>query len=586
MHVFRSLDDALLTLRNALVLESLPVLIKVVDEKAGRELHVFKIDVESPLEEEHRLVVQGEDAMEVDDSSSDLSSSSSHVTDEVAASMLQLVEEASNKVWNEAPPRAVANDDVAATTSESDEGDDSININAPKRRSDRQTQPIGHVVNVQSSSGAATKRKSASVRQCQTRKKVRQRGNADDGDELVDDGREGNDDGNATDEESQIVALTDRLKEAYERRSSVAVDAASPSKVLDLVRQVLAQSQADEAQPPSLLQQCAMHVTSLITTGTAQKMVGYYLRSVLAHHLKQSSQRQYSRLARCLLGIQSSTDIASYPVFCCFIQRHCPSIAAATADGNLTEEVVSEWLREPLFIADMSWSEWRRYLSRSHLHIAEAAVQRFSASIESFKDWIQLGLVEMYDDEQLCGKGIRALRDIHLPKGKGKRDVSVVAADLYSAGAEFVKVQDPTQEADPEYLIRLDKQRVFDARHHWIGKINHLPMPHCNLKVSGNGKLVQIKSIKAGDALTLDYGVDYWVYQVTGLDASEWMCEGGRECQRGRMDLFTRMHESTLDYSKVLREKWARSLSSSACAVQREGLLVDMEDYLNTSQTR
>ena len=82
--------------------------------------------MESPLvsvEQEHRLVLQGEDAMEVDDSSSESSSSSSPVADEVAASMLQLVEEASNKAWNEAPTRAVNNDvdgiDVAATTSES-----------------------------------------------------------------------------------------------------------------------------------------------------------------------------------------------------------------------------------------------------------------------------------------------------------------------------------------------------------------------------------------------------------------------------------------------------------------------------------
>ena len=29
------------------------------------------------------------------------------------------------------------------------------------------------------------------------------------------------------------------------------------------------------------------------------------------------------------------------------------------------------------------------------------------------------------------------------------------------------------------------------------------------------GKLVQIKPIAAGEALTLDYGVDYWVYQLS-----------------------------------------------------------------------
>ena len=51
-------------------------------------------------------------------------------------------------------------------------------------------------------------------------------------------------------------------------------------------------------------------------------------------------------------------------------------------------------------------------------------------------------------------------------------------------------------------------------------------MPQGNLKVTGNGKLVQIRPIQAGEALTLDYGVGFWVYQVTGLDISEWLSEG------------------------------------------------------------
>jgi hypothetical protein len=325
-----------------------------------------------------------------------------------------------------------------------------------------------------------------------------------------------------------------------------------------------------------------MRVTSLITTSSAQKMIGYYLRSVLAHHLKRSSRHQYTRLARQVLGIKSSSDIAASPAFYDFVQRHCPSIALS-AQGMMTEEVMSQWLREPLFIADISWTEWRRYLSKSHLHITEAAVQRFLTSIKAFRDWMQLEWVEIYDDEQLGGKGVRALRDIHLRHGRAERNASflTVAADLHSAGAEFVKVKDPALEVDPQYLIQVDQHRVFDARHHWIGKINHLPMPHCNLKVTGNGKLVQIKPITAGEALTLDYGVDYWVYQVTGLDISEWLSEGNCACQRGRMDLFTRMHESVSDYSKLLQEKWAGSLSSSSSAIDREALLVDLEDYLD-----
>ena len=176
--------------------------------------------------------------------------------------------------------------------------------------------------------------------------------------------------------------------------------------------------------------------------------------------------------------------------------------------------------------------------------------------------------MEVYDDDKL-GRGVRALRDIYMPASMAKgaqRDVaasiSVVAADLHCAGPECVLDKVAEREADPMYLVQLDKQRVFDARHHWMGKINHLPMPHCNLKATGNGKLVQIKLIRADEVLTWDYGMDYWVYQVTRLDASEWLSEGGSACQRGRTELFTRMHQSVLDYSVLLQKRWFTALGT------------------------
>ena len=617
MHTLRCLDDALLELRRSLlgVCLSTPVFVKIVSEFDLTELHVFKIDLNSRpacseecLASAQQAEVSPCEAMEVEDgdSGSDAvpslisQSDSSEVvsppgTDsvndyvsseaEMAVSMLQLVNDAVDRFDGLDLP-ATSDDEkgcAVSTTSESD------NDSPPaSRRSGRQRKAVNYVPST-SGAGVGAKRKSASTSApsppapLSEKKKVKQKDN----DDAADD-RYGSDES----DEVEIAALTTLFKEAFDRRSSAVVDGTPASKVLELVAQVLADPQdkaeAREGQP-SLLQQCARLITRMITTSSAQKMVGYYLRSVLAHHLKISSRRQYSRLARDVLGIKSPSDIAAYPAFFEFVQRHCPSIVAATAQGKVTEEVMSQWLREPFFIADISWREWRRYLSKSRLHIAEAAVQRFLASIDSFKDWMQLGWVEIYDDERLGGQGVRALRDIHLLKSKARQDVassiSVVAADLHSAGPESVKAKDPALEEDPEYLIQLDQQRVFHARHHWIGKINHLPMPHCNLKVTGNGKLVQIKPIKAGDSLTLDYGMDFWVYQVTGLDASEWFSEGGRQCQRGRIDLFTRMHESVLDYSKLLREKWAHSLSSSSSAVDREALLVDLEDCLDASDS-
>jgi hypothetical protein len=264
------------------------------------------------------------------------------------------------------------------------------------------------------------------------------------------------------------------------------------------------------------------------------------------------------------------------------VQKHWPTVVSL---GTTAEAMMEEWLKQPIFMVDIGWADWRRYLAKSHHHILEKAVQRFLASIESYKDWMQLGWIEVYDDVKVGGQGMRAVRDIHLPSGRDPRDIaasiSVVATDLHCAGPEFVRNKDQAADVDPMYLIQLDRQRVFDAKEHWVGKTNHLPMPHCNLKLRPNGKLVQIKEIAAGDALTWDYGAEFWVYQITGLELSQWLSEGLAECQNARRNLFARMHEEVLDYSELLKQSWARSLSSSSSAVARESVLIDLEDCLD-----
>ena len=395
----------------------------------------------------------------------------------------------------------------------------------------------------------------------------------------------------ADDEEVEVSTLVGQLKEAYEHRTTVSIDAVSSHTLLQMTQGAL--SYGTEEPQPSTLQQCAVQITSLINTSSTLRMLGYYLRAALAHRLKQTSSRNYSRLARDALDIRSSADIAVYPAFFELIRKHCPTIAAAAASGGaVCATTIEEWLREPLFMADIGWRSWRRYLSKQHQHVLEEAVQRFVVSIEPYKDWLQLGWVEVYDDERLGGQGVRALRDIHMPSGAGKKrqrdvaaSVSVVAADLHCAGPEYIRSKEHAREDDGIYHIQLDRQRVFDARHHWVGKLNHLPMSQCNLRLTGNGKLVQIKTIQAGDAVTLDYGMDYWVYRITGLDVTVWMAEGEVECQRGRTALFTRMHQTVSDYTDLLRQKWTRSLSSLSSAVEREGLLIELEEHLDAMST-
>lgn len=376
------------------------------------------------------------------------------------------------------------------------------------------------------------------------------------------------------DDTAEIAALVAKLREGYDRRQNITFDSLSKESILSLRQQVL--DEAGELGASTI----SMQITSLITTSTSLKMVGYYLRATLARRLKATSQKCYKRLARDTLGIKSPADIAAYPALYELVLHHYPSLAAASIDV---------WLENPIFTADITWTEWKRYLTKQGRPIIDAALEQFQAASAPFQDWMQLGWVEIYDDERLGGQGVRALRDINMPTSKAKeaqRDVaasiSVVAADLHCAGAEYVLDKHAAREADATYLVQLDRQRVFDARHHWIGKLNHLPNRLCNLKLNSSGKLVQIKPIAEGEALTFDYGADYWVYQLTGLELSDWLSSNSVQSNRGVVDLFNEMHSCVLDYTDLLGCDWVKRRPAASSELMREMWMGDLAEYLET----
>jgi hypothetical protein len=649
--VLHHLDDALSAIRESLrgLSRSTPLLIKIVNETGDEELHVFKIDTDadesgpSPQQstasshseappsrprsgvERRSLGLTGEDEMrqelrtqqeriselelaltntkeELHRALQSVSSPPSERRDETTASshpaspaeelldvsddgaseaalgvsMLQLMDDAHTSPITIETAIITTDSETSSTNSDNDE----------IRKSGRQRKPVDRLSSSPPSTTttSGTKRRSASAAPASSPvKKVKQADATDRNEEDDDEG----------DEERQIAVLATRLKEAYDRRAAVAIDSSSPSTLVQLIHEVFRNSatkEAREEQQPSQLEQWAKGITNLVTTSGAQKMLGYYLRSVLAHHLKHTT-RQYSKLARTLLGIKSPNDIATYPAFFDFVQKHCPTIAAArlASDTVVTERKVEQWLREPIFMADISWSEWKSYLTKSHRHIIEAAFERFMASIELFKDWMQLGWVEVYDDEKMGGQGVRALRDIHLPTSKVKQlqrdvaaSVSVVVLDLHSCDTNLVRKRDPVLDSDPVYLFPLDQRRVLDARHHWAGKMNHLPMPHCNLKLTNNGKIVQSKDVAAGDTLTLDYGVDYWVYQLTGKELSDWLVSSSVSSNKGILDLFNQMHDSVPDYSELLQCDWVKRRPAVWSELERESWMMHLSEYLES----
>ena len=187
---------------------------------------------------------------------------------------------------------------------------------------------------------------------------------------------------------------------------------------------------------------------------------------------------------------------------------------------------------------------------------------QFNSAVAPFQDWMELGWLEIYDDEKLGGQGARALRDIHLPASKSKeapRDVaasiSVVAADLHRCSPEFVLSRNTTGDADPTYRCSWIGSECSILGGIGLARSIISPDRLCNLRLTSSGKLVQVKPIAAGDALTFGYDVDYWVYRLSELELSEWSAGSSITASRGMVDWFRRMHK-VLNYSDLLRQIW------------------------------
>ena len=354
----------------------------------------------------------------------------------------------------------------------------------------------------------------------------------------------------------------------------------SKHALLQLGRDILGECNQNAVDDAVAYQQCARKIDLLISVSTAMRMVGYYLRAVLAARLKRSHKSKYVRSARLLLGLKSSADISAYPAFYAYVQEHCPSVACAGTNGEMDIEA---WLQEPIFLADIGWLEWRRYLGKPHRWILDAAMEQFTASLQPAQDWMQRGWLEEYDDVSL-DRGVRAVRDIPLCTSKG--DSAAVAVDLATLLSQVSAGHDSLPSSSSWYLIEWNggKQQV-DAEHHWTGKINHLPMPQCNLKLLGNGKLVQRRPIATDEPLTFDYGVEWWTHRVTGVPWKQWMTTGSMPRRKGSADLFTRMHQSVLDYTALLSKDLHKRLGVATSEVEREQVLLELwEDVVPSEE--
>ena len=106
-------------------------------------------------------------------------------------------------------------------------------------------------------------------------------------------------------------------------------------------------------------------------------------------------------------------------------------------------------------------------------------------------------------------------------------------------------------------------------------------MPHCNLKLTSNGKLIQRRAIGAGEALTFDYGVQWWAHRITGVTWNHWMTTGTGFSRKGSADLFYRMHESVLDYTPLLALEWDQRLRTATSELEREQMMMDIWEQVD-----
>ena len=145
--------------------------------------------------------------------------------------------------------------------------------------------------------------------------------------------------------------------------------AVSTDAIARLGREVLLSE--DDGENEQRCADTAHKIAVLISTSTALRMVGYYLRSVLAVRLKATHRSRFTEAARRLLGIKSTADIAAYPAFYSFVQQHCSSVACAQGVVD-----VEAWLKEPVLVADISWTAWRRYLCKPNRWMLDRAMEQ------------------------------------------------------------------------------------------------------------------------------------------------------------------------------------------------------------------
>jgi hypothetical protein len=205
--------------------------------------------------------------------------------------------------------------------------------------------------------------------------------------------------------------------------------------------------------------------------------------------------------------------------------------------------------------------------------------EKFRNNATSSKiDWFRENKVEVYEDE-IFGDGIRSLITSKLNSNQKKFQYIAYKMVGEELTEDELHTRTPQQLA---YVITIhdDKKQAqaihLDLSENWLGKINHAPDELANAKAYGT-HLIQYDDIYAGDAITYDYGLDYWVFQITHLDwEEEWKVEDAGVVARAQA-LFQQMHSEVLNYAILL------AMNLHTMKHNKNKLLDQLEEYLNSN---
>lgn len=157
--------------------------------------------------------------------------------------------------------------------------------------------------------------------------------------------------------------------------------------------------------------------------------------------------------------------------------------------------------------------------------------------------------------ETAFGDGIISLIDYHVEPGQ-----QIIIAPFYGL-AIFESTIKKLSAEQASYIFGFkdsnnnDMTASIDLRNNWLGRINHACQASGMVNVlMERGFVFLIKSVSPGTELFIDYGIEYWTFQVTHIDLEDWEKEKKEDIRRDASWLEW-MHHKVNDYRELLGMK-------------------------------